>query len=550
MPTFQEAVKLARLSVEDKTSSKRMREIFKIIRKYKVTTQGLTPKKAVAILQELGPTFVKLGQIASTHPDVLPKEYCDEFGKLRADVVPVDFDTVVKTINEELGCPYTEVFSVLDEHPLGSASVAQVHRAVLKETGDEVAVKVMRPGVAEVVAKDILLMRRLLATYEFINTSSAQISFEQLLDELERTSKDEMDLTIEMRYLARFHSNNVSREGVKSPRAFEEYSTSLMLTMDFARGPRLEQKGVLEKIPDDKRKDLAHLIAKNWMEQVLDDGFFHADPHLGNMILTSDEDGNYDGIEWIDFGIMGMLTGVEREATKNVMTAIARRDSHGLMKAIQVLVRPTGPIDHTVLLSTCDLLIQQYASVDLQSLDTGALLQDLIGNMAMGGFEFNPSILNVARGLVTLEGSLHVISGDVSIMSAIQEYMSAHFDDGMVEKYLRDLLNSGVDGVEATVGLPTKMADTLDMLQKGQVKAAMSFSADKVTREDLGSSIDHFTLALLAGMLFLGSCILCTTGLEPEIAGVPAFGFFCILAGMVLAIWDLLWMRRDHKRRK
>lgn len=357
MPTFQEAVKLARLSVEDKTSSKRMREIFRIIRKYKVTTQGLTPKKAVAILQELGPTFVKLGQIASTHPDVLPKEYCDEFGKLRADVEPVDFDIVVKTINEELGCPYTDVFSVLDEHPLGSASVAQVHRAILKETGDEVAVKVMRPGVAEVVAKDILLMRRLLATYEFINTSSAQISFEQLLDELERTSKDEMDLTIEMRYLARFHGNNVSREGIKSPRAFEKYSTSLMLTMDFARGPRLEQDGVLEQIPEDKRKDLAHLIAKNWMEQVLDDGFFHADPHLGNMILTSDGNGNFDGIEWIDFGIMGMLTGVEREATKNVMTAIARRDSHGLMKAIQVLVRPMGPIDHTVLLSTCDLLI-------------------------------------------------------------------------------------------------------------------------------------------------------------------------------------------------
>ena len=544
MPTFQEALKLARLSMRDNTSRKRLHEIVQIARRHDVRS-GLTPEKAVAILQELGPTFVKLGQIASTHPDVLPKEYCDAFCKLHADVTPLPFETVKQTIESELGLPVEEVFSEVDEHPLGSASVAQVHRAKLKD-GTVVAVKVHRPGIAVVIAQDLQLMRRLLATYEFVSTGEGQISFEELLDELERSSRDELDLTVEASYLERFHRNNAGRRGIWSPHAYVKWSTQSMLTMDFAQGRRLGAEGVLSEMDARQRERLAYLIAQNFMEQCLEDGFFHADPHAGNIMVGQDG----ESIEWIDFGIMGELTASEREAVRDVMVAIAKQDAHGLMKAVLRIVRPTGPMDHSALLTICDDTIRNYASADLDEFDTGALLQELVITMGRSGFEFNPSILMLARGLVTLEGTIHMVSGKVSINSVIGKYMTSHLDPERLGRHVRTLAEASVDSLDAAVSLPTKLDDTLDMLQKGQVKTALHFSADKTTREEIGNSIDHFTLAIIAGSLIMGSCLLCMTALEPRVMGVPVFGVFCFVLGSVIASWDLLWMRRDSKRRR
>lgn len=543
MPTFQEALKLVRMSMKDHTSAKRLREIISIANRHDARA-GLTPQKTVAILQDLGPTFVKLGQIASMHPDVFPKEYCDELAKLHADVTPVSFDIVKSTIESELGMPVEEVFSDLDEHPLGSASVAQVHRGHLK-TGELVAVKVQRPGVAEVVATDIQLMRRVLATYEFMSPDEGQISFGQLIDELERSSRDELDLTIEGRYLARFHDNNAGRENVSSPRCFPEWSTPSVLVMDFAKGDRIEED-TLSKFDDETRESLAYLIAENFMAQCLEDGFFHADPHSGNILVN--EDGTK--IEWIDFGIMGELTGTEREAVTDIMVAIAKQDAHALMKAMLRIMRPTGPMDHSALLNICDITIHNYASADLGSLDVSGMLQELIVSASKVGFEFSPTILMLARGLVTLEGTIRHISGKVSVSSVIGKYMTKHIDIDKIVEHARRIAQQSVDSVDALAGLPTKLDDTLDMLQKGQVKTALNMSADKVLREDLGNAIDHFTLAIISASLFLGSCVMCLTNLQPQVLGVPLFGFLSFVVACCFGLWDLLWMRRDNKRRR
>ena len=193
MATFSEFLHMAMITKDDKTSGKRMREIIHIVREHHVT-KGLTPEGAVSLLEDLGPTYVKIGQMASTRSDILPQEYCKAFEQLHANVSPMPFSEVEQCLNDSYGKPWTEVFLAIDPKPLGSASIAQVHRAVLFD-GSVVAVKVRRPGIVEEMAEDIALMKRLLATAEFLSSSHEVIllNFENLVDELQRTTENEVD---------------------------------------------------------------------------------------------------------------------------------------------------------------------------------------------------------------------------------------------------------------------------------------------------------------------------------------------------------------------
>lgn len=203
MPSFTDAFQIARKRNANRAAStKRFKEILGIIRKHNITG-GLTPQAATTLLEDLGPTFVKLGQIASTHPDVLPEEYCDAFGKLRAHVAPLDADAVKEVVERELGKPIDELFSEFDDRAVGSASIAQAHRAVLRDGGDVVAVKVQRPHVVETVAEDLAIMERIVDLYNLMAPEDSKLSIAELVDELARTSRDELDFRIEARNLKR-----------------------------------------------------------------------------------------------------------------------------------------------------------------------------------------------------------------------------------------------------------------------------------------------------------------------------------------------------------
>ncbi len=278
MATLKEFVKMTKLSFNDKTSGKRMREIIDVLRQYHVT-QGLTPQKAVDVLEALGPTFVKIGQIAATRSDMLPQDYCEAFFKLQTDVKPMLFDEVIECIDKAYGKNWNEVFLAIDPKPLGSASIAQVHKAVLLD-GSVVAVKVRRPGIVEEMKDDIRLMKRLLATAEFVTSQHENIllNFENLLDELQKTTEKELDFRIELQNLVRFHANMAKQEGIGSPMPYPEISNASVLVMQYIEGIQVDDKEALVKAGVDLNK-LASRILHSYIVQILDDGFFHADPH-------------------------------------------------------------------------------------------------------------------------------------------------------------------------------------------------------------------------------------------------------------------------------
>ena len=516
-------------------TGERFKEILSIVKKHDVA-HGLTPEKTVALLQDLGTTFVKLGQIASTHPDVLPPEYCEALGALRTQASPMDFETVKQQVETELGKPLDELFESFDEKAVGSASVAQVHRATLPD-GTVVAVKVQRPGIVETVTNDLAIMERLVDIYELVDRGEGGLSVKELVNEMVKTPTEELDFGNEAANLDRFYANNEPRENVTSPRCYREYSTAAVLTEDFVSAPCVENIDSLE-LGDDEREALAYLVAHNYMQQMMEDGFYHADPHAGNVLLP--EGG---GIEWIDFGMMGTMTSSQRDTLEELIMALVKGDAYGLKRSVLKVATPTGPVDHAALLETCERMADKFIGVDLESFDTGALMTDMTGSLKESGFDVDPFLVSLGRGLVTLEGTIHLISPKLNITQVLYDYLRSSFDPSRIEKKLRRMVGQGIDSTEAMTVLPTKAVETLDMVQKGQARIGMELSSNEKFSRDIRAAGGLVALALVAMGLIIGSCVIDTSSSALQIAGVSAIGTFGLAAGIVLAIYIIAKIR-------
>ncbi len=525
-----------RVSKEEKAESKaRFKEILAIVKKYDIK-DGLTPETTVELIQDLGTTFVKLGQIASTHPDILPAEYCEALGELRTNARPLDFADVKAQVESELGKPIDELFTSFDEKPLGSASIAQVHRAELP-TGEVVAVKVQRPGIVETVTNDLAIMERLVEILDAVNKGKGGLSLKDLVAELVKTSMEELDFTNEEVNLDRFYANNEPREKVTSPKCYREYSTSAVLTEDFVSAPAAEKIDEMDK-SDEERDEIAYLVAHSFMEQIMVDGFYHADPHAGNVMLTDD-----GGIEWIDFGMMGTMTGSQRDTLKELILALVKGDAYGLKRSVLKVATPTGPIDHSVLLEMCEDITGQFIDVDLDEFDTGALISTLTASCSNIGLDIDPFLTNLGRGLVTLEGTIHHISPRLNIMEVLVDYLKSSFDPNSLRRKAAGLAGKTIESAEAMASLPTRIDQTLDMVQKGHVKVGMELSSNEKFSKDIRAAAGLIAIALIAMALVIGACILGASSSAVSLGGVPLFGGLGLIVGIVLAIYVFVKIR-------
>ena len=539
MAGFVAALRSARKKTKDTVDyNARGKEILAILKKYDYS-EGLTPAMTVDILQDLGPTFVKLGQIASTHTDMIPQEYCDALSSLRSNVAPMDAETVHAQIEKHLGKPVAELFSSFDDTPLGSASIGQVHRAEL-EDGTVVAVKVRRPGVVDTVAQDFALIEKILGTADKLSgDKEGGLDLMTMVKELEETSKTELDFTNEGRNLVRFYQNNEEREGVKSPMCYEDYSNDAILTEDFVRGPEVGDTEYVESLPDEDRDRLGNLLADNFVDQILIDGFYHADPHAGNVLLVD------DGIEWIDFGMMGYVSSKQRQTLLDLVTALVKRDNYGLKNCVLQIAHPRGPVNHGELLDMCEQMTSQFADSDLESFDTGDLLSTITTNLEKEGYDIEPFLTNLARGLLTIEGTVKALSPRVNIMDCMTRHINMGFDPDKLERMVEGFVMKGVQGVDDLAGLPTKAVETLDMLQKSQLRLGGDFGVDPKTVKAVNYLVRNIVLTLMAMALFLGACMLCSAGASSGTQSLVSAGFAFGAVGFILMVYVFLAVRKD-----
>lgn len=570
--------------------NKRLKEVLDVLRKYNYD-DGITPEITVNILTDLGPTFVKIGQIASQQAAYLPREYCDALAKLRSKVAPMDFATVNEQVEKYLGKPVSELYASFDENPLGSASIAQVHRAELFD-GTVVAVKVRRPGVVETVAQDFALIEKILD--KFVKKPVKGLDLKGFVTELEKTSMIELDLTNEANNLDRFWNNNTGREKVESPRCYRDLTCEAVLTESFVRGTEVSDTDFLATLDDEERKRLAALVADNFASQILTDGFYHADPHSGNVLIrdplpgesylqaetvkpaekqpvrSDEESGDKPeeekiplpghSIEWIDFGMMGTLTSRQRQILIDIVTNVVMHDAYGLKKTVLQIATPKGEIDHGAMLTMCEEMCGQFGGNDVGDFNLGDLMNTILDALEAGNFDVDPFLTNLARGIIAAEGTIKTLSPDVNILNAFMDKVDIGIDLDLtnlddkesLKKLNPDIALKLMQLAKGVTDSSAKTAETLDMLEKGQIKVRTDFAFEDHALDTVTRLANYAIRALIIVAVLIGSAILCTSSsfAGDNVAAVTvvfrAIGF----CGIVVSLFFAQRLIREMKKGK
>ena len=388
---------------ESKEYRTRLKEITSVLHKYGIT-RGITPQKLRMILEDLGPTYIKIGQIMSLHSDILPKRYCDELMCLRSEVTPMEFPEVKEVIEQAYGCPWNEMFAFISDTPLGSASIAQVHRAELL-SGEQVVIKVQRTGIYEIMARDIGLLRKAVKLMPPISLKG-MADFDQVLDELWNVTREEMNFLTEASNMEEFARRNADVVYVRTPKLYQEYTTMHVLVMEYIEGPAIDDKEKLLAGGYDL-EEIGIKLIDNYIKQVMEDGFFHADPHPGNVKI---QDGK---IVWIDMGMMGRLTERDKELIGKAIRGIAENDIGMIQEAVMALGEFKEKPDQSVLYEDISELMSKYGSLDMGEIDVAEVMMDLMEVMKENKIRMPHGLTMLARGLTNMEGVLAGIAPDI-----------------------------------------------------------------------------------------------------------------------------------------
>lgn len=360
-------------------------------------------------LEELGPTFVKLGQVFSTRSDLLPPEITSELQKLQDAVPPVPYEQVKPAIEEELGDTVEAVFREFQEMPIAAASIAQVHRATLL-SGKSVIVKVQRPGIDGTIALDLAILKDL-ASFVDKHTSLGQMySFSDMVDEFAATMREELDFRMEAENTERFRTALAKDSGVRVPDVSWLHTTRRVLTMEYVDGVRISDTGGLRNAGVDLHK-VARRLAESIAWQILRDGVFHADPHPGNLIVAPG-----DTVVFLDFGMIGRLSEGKRRQSLKVLLGVAYDKPHMIVEALAGLGSFSGPVNFRKLESDIERLMDAYVRLPMAEMKIGSMVSSIFGVASSHKITVPSDLAMLARSLVTLEGTVAMLDPGMNVL--------------------------------------------------------------------------------------------------------------------------------------
>ena len=448
---------------KESASSSRVRELLAVLRKRDVI-HGITPVKLRQILEDMGPTYIKLGQIMSMRSDILPQSYCDELVKLQTTVRPSPFEEAVQMMEEEYGSSWDKIFAEIDPEPLGSASMAQVYRAVLQEDGRRVVIKIQRPHIYEMMAQDVKLMHRAIRILKLVDRSGEVIDFDAVVDEMWAVAQQEMDFLLEAQHCEEFARNNRDIVYVGCPQIDRSLTTSRILVMEQIVGTPIDHLEDLKKQGYDI-EEIGHKLAENFCKQILDDAFFHADPHPGNLWIREGK------IIYLDLGMMGRLSSRDQSLFRSALKAVVENDVHEVKNVLLTLGDARGKINHAQLYTDIDDMLRKYGDMGLASINLGEFIQEMMELAKRHSIRMPSNITMLARGIVTLEGVLSKCCPNVSLLEIAKAHLSGDLFRELnleqeFEKWAKRLYRSSAKGAE----IPAHLADLLKMSVKGQSK--------------------------------------------------------------------------------
>lgn len=504
----------------------RLMEIVEVVRRHEIT-KGITPDKLCAIIEELGPTFIKLGQILSMRSDILPKAYCEALTRLRSDVAPMPFEQVKALIENAYGRPLEEVFSSFDQQALGSASIAQAHAATL-QTGEKVVVKVQREGIHEIMSRDILLLKQACKLLKYAPVNEL-VDFNQVLDEMWVVAQEEMNFLTEASNLERFRSLNADVAFVTSPALYREYTTTQVLVMERIDGAGIDDRAALDAGGYDPA-EIGAKLADNYIKQIMEDGFFHADPHPGNLRVREGK------IVWLDMGMMGTLTDRQRELVGRAITGVARGDINLCRDAVLGLGEFHGETDKRRLYRDIEDLLDKYGSADLGGMDLAKVFEDLTEVMKRNGISMPGGLTMLARGLATIEGVVADLSPDINVMSVVTARLGNDLFKNIDwrAEALQDM-RAVYESAHKSLEIPALLADAMRTVLKGEA----NFSIEHHTSGDMARLAREIALKLCAALV--AAALLVCGGLLSDVPPLAGSLSYYAIACFALAVALLAW---------
>lgn len=455
--------------------------------------------RARRVLEDLGPSFVKLGQLASTRPDIIPADLQNELKKLQDSVPPVDFQLIKDQIEESLGAPLDSVFSSFEREPLAAASIAQVHRATLNSDSGpvDVVVKVQRPAIAHTIASDVDLLHALAALIERAIPESRIYSPAGLVQQFDQAINAELDFVAEADNARDFAKNFEQDPKIKFPRAYREASSKRVLTLEYIDGL---------KIADAVAQGYSgRMIARRAfgavVQQIFEDGFFHADPHPGNVLVFGDKQDPSLGI--IDLGMVARLSPKMREHVVDVMVSAFRRDYEGIADALYAIGTPTKPVDMDAFRAEVALLSEKYLGKRLKEIELSGMVRDLIRVSTKYGIEVPTEFMMVGKALMTVEGIGKEIDPDFDLMEEARPLFSELLRKRYTPERIGNELLRRVERLTgATYSVPQQVQDILNDMRLGRLvlkteDLRITRSADRIGRQVFSALI--ISALLLSG---------------------------------------------------
>lgn len=498
-------------------------------------------ERARRALEELGPTFIKFGQIISTRPDVIPEDFILELLKLQDSVAPITFSEVVSVVEAEFKRPVGELFLKIDEEPIAAASIAQVHRATTL-SGEEVVIKVQRPDIEETIDTDITILGYIARLAVKYIPESRLYDPEGMIDEFSRTIKKEMDFTLEASYTERFRQNFKDDARVTVPRVYWELTGRNVLTMERIHGIKIDRTDRLKEAGIDTEK-LAHLVVDIFFKQVFDFGLFHGDLHSGNIFVISEEK-----LALVDFGIVGRIDPAMKQYLADILISFVKEDFEGLTKVYQKMGILPESIDKAAFEREYYDIMLHYFGRPFKNVRIGELLMDYIRLAARHNIMLPRDLILFDKCILELEGLSRLLFPDVNILKESEPYAAKLYLERMSPKaFVDDAVSAVADYHELFHNLPGQTGDILKKILDDKLRIEFMHKGLEDFMGEMDRSSNRLTFGIIVAALVIGSSLVISSETAPKIGGYAALGVVGFLIASFLGFWLALQILRSGK---
>lgn len=501
----------------------------------------LTPPARVRrALEEMGPTFIKLSQILATRVDLFAPEWIAEFEKLQDRAPLVPFEQIRQQLQDELGAAPEEIFAELTPKPLAAASIAQVHSARLRN-GDEVIVKVRRPGIKPIVEADLRLLQRLAKIIEAESREMRRFKPRQVVRQFTLSLRRELNLATECRNAERIAHNLKSRPEIVIPKVYWEWTGELINVQEAIHGIPGRDLQALDKAGLD-RKVIAQRGAQAVLQMILEDGFFHADPHPGNLFYLPE-----NRIAFIDFGMVGRLSAQRRNQVVDLLHGLVEMDAN---HAVEVLIDWTGDTITNVdsLKLEIESLVDQYHGVPLKELNISTMFTDLTILLQDYHLALPPDLTLLAKSLITLEGMGRQLDPEFDMVTEASHFLRR----ALLARYSPDILikrgwRAVAGGLDILTGLPQDLRQLLRSARSGKLQIHVDVTQLQSFGNQLDRATSRLTMGVVIAALIIGSSIVMTVERGPILLGLPLFGLLGFVGAAIGGIWLLVSIWRSGR---